>query len=50
MNIFENLHAKGHTIIMITHESDIANHAKRVITLKDGKIIGDKKTWNTKKS
>ena len=43
MKIFEKLNHPGHTIIMITHEPDIAAHAKRVITVKDGKIIGDKK-------
>ena len=43
MKIFEKLNDTGHTIIMITHEPDIAAHAKRVITVKDGKIIGDKK-------
>jgi len=39
MAIFQNLHKKGHTIIMITHEHDIARHAKRIITMKDGRII-----------
>lgn len=44
MAIFQELNDKeGHTIVMITHEPDIANHAKRIITVKDGKIIGDKK-------
>lgn len=41
MEIFQRLNKEGHTIIMITHEPDIAEHAKRVITLKDGKIIKD---------
>ena len=43
MKIFEELNTAGHTIIMITHEPDIAEHAKRVITVRDGKIVGDKK-------
>lgn len=43
MKIFENLHGKGHTIVMITHEPDIAHHAKRIIVLRDGKIISDVK-------
>lgn len=41
MNIFQDLNEKGHTIIMITHEPDIAMHAKRIIHVKDGKIIKD---------
>lgn len=43
MNIFQKLNNDGHTIVMITHEPDIANHAKRVITIKDGSIIKDTK-------
>lgn len=56
MKIFEDLNDKGHTIIMITHEPDIAHHAKRIIVLRDGKIISDVKNgkrtrvWNQKKS
>lgn len=42
MHIFRNLNEKGHTIVMITHEPDIAGYAKRIIQLKDGKIISDK--------
>jgi len=43
MEIFEKLNNDGHTIIMITHEPDIAQHAKRIITIRDGKIIDDHK-------
>jgi putative ABC transport system ATP-binding protein len=42
MGIFQDLNEKGHTIIMITHEPDIAQHAKRIIYIKDGKIVEDK--------
>jgi putative ABC transport system ATP-binding protein len=42
MSIFQHLNEKGHTIIMITHELDIAQYAKRIIHIKDGKIIEDK--------
>ena len=38
MRIFERFHKLGKTIIMITHEDDIAKHAKRVIRMKDGQI------------
>lgn len=41
MTIFEKLNDEGHTIVMITHEPDIAEHAKRIIFIKDGKIIKD---------
>ncbi len=39
MAIFQKLNQQGHTIILITHEHDIAQYAKRIIHLKDGKII-----------
>ena len=41
MAIFQDLNEEGHTIIMITHESDIAEHARRIIHIKDGKIVKD---------
>lgn len=43
MEIFTQLNREGHTIIMITHEPDIAIYAKRIITIKDGKLVGDRK-------
>jgi len=43
MKIFEKLNNQGHTIIMITHEADIASHAKRIIHIRDGKIEKDEK-------
>lgn len=43
MDIFQKLNRDGHTIIMITHEADIANHAERIISLRDGRIVGDRK-------
>jgi putative ABC transport system ATP-binding protein len=39
MKIFQKLNKEGHTIILITHEPDIAEYAKRIIRLKDGKIV-----------
>lgn len=42
MAIFQDINEKGHTVVMITHEPDIAQHAKRIIMVRDGKIIGDK--------
>ena len=41
MNILDDLHQKGNTIILVTHEDDIAQHAHRVIRLLDGKITED---------
>lgn len=43
LNTFKELNAQGRTIILITHEPDVATHAKRVITVRDGKIISDTK-------
>lgn len=43
MKLFSELNNNGHTIIMITHEPDIASHAKRVILIRDGKLVSDKK-------
>ena len=41
MDIFEDLNKKGHTIVLITHEEDIAKRAKRTISIMDGKIVKD---------
>ncbi len=41
MALFARLHAEGQTIIMVTHEHDIAAHAERVVTLRDGTIASD---------
>ncbi len=44
MGLFERLHQQGNTIILVTHEHDIAMHAHRVIYIRDGKIEKDEKT------
>ncbi|HET9134802.1 MAG TPA: ABC transporter ATP-binding protein [Gemmatimonadales bacterium] len=44
MALFERLHSEGQTIILVTHEPDIAEHAKRQIVLRDGKIARDVQT------
>ncbi|MBN2776454.1 MAG: ABC transporter ATP-binding protein [Bacteroidales bacterium] len=41
MALFEDIYKKGNTIIVVTHEEDIANHARRIIRLRDGKIESD---------
>jgi len=44
MALMQELHARGHTIVMVTHENDIAAYAGRIIALKDGKIVHDSQT------
>ncbi len=46
MEILQNLNTQGRTIILVTHEMDTANHAKRIIRLKDGNIISDDQVKN----
>ncbi|MBH83577.1 MAG: macrolide ABC transporter ATP-binding protein [Flavobacteriales bacterium] len=41
MSLFQNIHKKGNTIIIVTHEENIARYAKRIIRLKDGEIESD---------
>ena len=41
MDLFEDLYRKGNTIIMVTHEEDIANYAHRIVRLKDGLVESD---------
>jgi len=43
MGLFERLHEQGNTIILVTHEHDIAQHAWRIIHIRDGKIEKDEK-------
>ncbi|WP_347068588.1 ABC transporter ATP-binding protein [Flavobacterium sp. WV_118_3] len=43
MNLFNEIHANGNTVILVTHEEDIAEHAHRIIRLRDGVIESDNK-------
>ncbi|HQL93394.1 MAG TPA: ABC transporter ATP-binding protein [Candidatus Hydrogenedentes bacterium] len=43
--ILDELHGQGHTIVMVTHEPDVAARAQRAVSFRDGKIVSD--TWQT---
>lgn len=49
MALFEEIHDQGNTVIVVTHEEDIAQHAHRIIRLKDGEIFSDEKNPNIKR-
>jgi macrolide transport system ATP-binding/permease protein len=48
MKILEELHADGHTIILVTHAAQVAAHAQRVIEISDGEIVADRRQTNAK--
>lgn len=50
MHIFSDIHSRGNTVVLVTHEEDIANHARRVIRLRDGVIESDQKNAVVSKS
>jgi putative ABC transport system ATP-binding protein len=41
MSVFQELNAEGVTVILVTHEADVANYAKRIVGLRDGRIVRD---------
>lgn len=47
MELFEELHRRGHTLILVTHEEEIAHHARRLVRLRDGRIESDEATPHT---
>ncbi len=49
MELFEELHRQGNTIIVVTHEADVAEHAHRVVRLRDGKIESDERIPEAKR-
>jgi putative ABC transport system ATP-binding protein len=42
MAVFQKLNDEGKTIVLITHEVDIAGHTKRIVTFRDGKVVEDR--------
>ncbi|MGE1095321.1 macrolide ABC transporter permease/ATP-binding protein MacB, partial [Pseudomonas zeae] len=44
LRLLEELNQRGHTIILVTHDAAVAAHARRVIELKDGKVVADNGT------
>lgn len=46
MGLLEDIHKNGNTIILVTHEEDIASHAHRIVRLKDGKVESDNQNKN----
>lgn len=44
LNLFHELHEEGQTIVIVTHEEDIAGHAERIVRLRDGKVVSDHPT------
>ena len=49
MVLFNEIHQKGNTIIVVTHEEEIAQHAHRIVRLKDGLVESDRKNENIRK-
>ena len=46
MGLFEEIHKQGNTIILVTHEEDIAQHAHRIVRLRDGYVESDTQNKN----
>jgi len=47
MQLFDELHSEGHTLIVVTHEDEIAEHCHRIVEMKDGKVFNDSKTTSS---
>lgn len=50
MAIFQRLNREGRTILLVTHEPDIAEHAKRIVRFRDGKIVSDEPVRNPREA
>jgi putative ABC transport system ATP-binding protein len=47
MALFGELHAQGNTIVIVTHEREIAEHANRIMSFRDGKLVSDEMRTET---
>ncbi|MDX9857037.1 MAG: ABC transporter ATP-binding protein [candidate division Zixibacteria bacterium] len=50
MRVFDHLHSQGNTIILVTHEAEIARHAHRVLSIRDGVIASDERIAQSERS
>ena len=50
MDLFDQIHSKGNTVIMVTHEEDIAEYAHRIVRLRDGLVETDRANTNIRKA
>ncbi|MBX3095764.1 MAG: hypothetical protein KF812_02770, partial [Fimbriimonadaceae bacterium] len=46
MALFQDLNAAGKTVVIVTHEEDIANHCKRILRFRDGELVVDEQVEN----
>jgi putative ABC transport system ATP-binding protein len=44
MALFDELHEQGHTVVVVTHEAEVARRCRRIVTLRDGRIVSDART------
>ena len=46
MSVFQELNDQGITVVLVTHEPDIAQYTKRIVVMRDGKIVSDRQVWD----
>jgi putative ABC transport system ATP-binding protein len=50
MSVFQELNDQGITILLVTHEPDIAQYARRIVVMRDGLIVGDRQVWDRRRA